>query len=177
MTLTSSDRKKPMNGWQRLWVVFCVATAACVASVVSMTWPREADLLEDRAVYAVELALKASAAKAKSAGNERDELTLLRALEAGPRTMRLETYGDLSAEQILERIQSSLAGTQELQLLDARRSRDQATLDTKRRDYLTAGVVAWLAASALTYAFGWSVAWVRRGFNRTDEASQETPHK
>lgn len=166
MTTSLSPRTKSLNGWQRLWIIFCVATAVGIAGFVAMLWPTEAEMIEDQAVYAVELALKASAAKAKNAGNERDELTLLRALEAGPRRMRLETYGDLSAEQIFARIQPTLTGTPELQLLDARRSKDQATLASSRRKYLGVGAVVWVCAAALSYVLGWSFAWVRRGFKQ-----------
>jgi hypothetical protein len=155
---------KFLNGWQRLWILLCVATAVGIVGFVAMHWPAEAEIIEEQAVYAIELALKASAAKAKSAGNERDELTLLRALEAGPRKIRLETYGDLSAEQILVRIEPTLAGTPELQLIEARRTKDQATLASTRRNYFGVGAVVWFCAAGLSYAFGWSFAWVRRGF-------------
>ena len=166
MTTTLSPRTKSLSGWQRLWIVFCVATAIGLVGFVAMLWPAGAEMIEEQAVYAVELALKASAAKAKSAGNERDELTLLRALEAGPRKVRLETYGDLSAEQILARIEPTLAGTPELQLVEARRTKDQATLVSTRRNYLGVGTVVWLCAAALSYALGWSFAWVHRGFKQ-----------
>lgn len=38
------------------------------------------------------------------------------------------------------------------------------TLRRQRIRYLLTGGLAWLTLGALTYALGWSVAWVRRGF-------------
>ena len=169
MTPAFSDMAKRLNGWQRLWIVLCVVTAVGVAGSVLVLWPKETDFLEDRAIYAVELALNATAAKAKRAGNESDELNLLRALDAGPRRTRIETYGDLSAVQILERVQPTLAGTPELQLLETRRLKDQAALTVGRQRHLAVGFTIWLAIAAISYAIGWSVAWVHRGFKHSDE--------
>jgi hypothetical protein len=170
MTTALSRRTNSLNGWERLWILVCVATAFGIAGFLAMSWPTEAEIIEDQSVYAVELALKVSAAKAKTAGNERDELTLLRALEAGPRTARLETYGDLSPEQVLARIEPILMGTPELQLLETRRSKDQATLASTRRYHVGIGLVIWICVAALSYALGWSFAWVRSGFKQTDKA-------
>lgn len=155
-----------LNGWQRLWVVAVVAMGLLSAVVLVTNWPREEELLEEHAVYAVELGLRVVANKAKTVGNERDELTALRAIETGPSAVRREAYGDLSATELLKKIENVLKGTSELQALEVRQARDFAALARARWTYLGAAVAFWLGSAAVLYAVGWSVAWVRRGFQR-----------
>jgi hypothetical protein len=40
----------------------------------------------------------------------------------------------------------------------------QQVLKAERRRHMTVAGLMWLALGALTYATGWSVGWVRRGF-------------
>ena len=63
-----------LNGWQRLWVFFSLLLAVFTSAIIVGNWPKESDLTEARAVYAVKLGLQAVVFKAKLAENQRDVL-------------------------------------------------------------------------------------------------------
>lgn len=153
------------NGWQRLWVVASAFAAVCIASVLVLVWPTDAGRLEERAVYAVELGLKAIAIKAERAGNEVDEFKARKALEQGPQVVRRETYGDMSATELVQKLQPVLQDTEYASLFETRMVADSAHLFQERRQYAVVALAIWLGAITVLYLVGWSVAWVRRGFS------------
>ena len=152
------------NGWQRLWVFFSLLLVVLTSAIIVSHWPKESDLTEARAVYAVKLGLQAVVFKAKAAGNERDELEALRALEKGATEVRANSYRDLSATELLMKVRPVLQGTPYADELTNRESLDKSKVLEQQKELVLSGLLIWLGIISLTYAFGWGVFWVRSGF-------------
>jgi hypothetical protein len=153
-----------LNGWQRLWILLSLLLAVISISVVASNWPKESDLTEARAVYAVNLGLQAVALKAKQAGNERDELEALRALKKGAPSVRENDYGALSAADLLTKIRPVLQNTRFADELTLREALDKEKVFDLRKESILKGLLIWLGIVSSTYAVGWGIFWVRSGF-------------
>jgi hypothetical protein len=144
-------------------VVFAVLTAMCAVLLAASFWPKS-EKTELRAIYAIELALQVTADKARDAGNQRDELTALRAMAAGAATVRTRDYPDMSANALIQKLRPILKGTPQE---DAYLRREFDDLEESRAEKLRLvlySLTVWLCISTVAYCVGWSIAWVRRGF-------------
>ena len=154
-----------LNGWQRLWVLFSLLLVFITTANIVGNWPNESDSTEARAVYAVKLGLQAVAHKAKLAGNQRDELEALRALENGATEVRKNSYGDLSATDLLTKVGPVLKDTPFADELIRREASDKSKVYDLRKELIFSGLLVWLGIISFMYALGWGIFWVRSGFN------------
>jgi len=154
-----------LNGWQRLWTFLSLLFAFVVISVITAGWPSETDLVEARAIYAVELGLKAVSIKAQRSGNEIDVTKAREALEVGALVVREKNYSNLSALELISKIRPVLKDTPFEEELVARETRDSEDISKMRIKRIVSGLFIWLVVIASTYALGWGVTWVRNGFS------------
>jgi hypothetical protein len=164
MTSIAPRRLGNLNGWQRLWILSVLMCALVIASVSALDWPQESETEEARAVFAVELGLKAVAMKAARRGEARDELTALRHLEQGAASVRTKSYGDLPPADLIERTREVLRDTPYWVQLVQREDADRRATDARRSRVVAQGFAIWVGFAFGLYVLGWSVAWVRRGF-------------
>lgn len=153
-----------LNGWQRLWVFFSLLLAVFTSAIIAGNWPKESDSTEARAVYAVKLGLQAVALKAKLAGNQKDELEALRALEKGATEVRENSYRDLSAADLLTKMRPVLQGTPFADDFTRREALDTSKVFELRKELIFSGLLVWLGIISFTYAVGMGIFWVRSGF-------------
>jgi hypothetical protein len=155
------------NGWQRLWLLFSVLLALLIIVATLSNWPRDSDSAEARAIYAVELGLKAIALKAQTSKNEADEFQARLYLEEGAESIRTKQYGDLSAIELIEKIRPVLQETPFQDELARREREDMSNISVLRIKRIQLGLVIWLTTMITIYALGGAIAWVIKGFRNS----------
>lgn len=146
-----------------MWIVVSGLLGICITAVVASLWP-QFDKSELRATYAMELALEAIADKARNAGNQRDELEALRALNLGAATARVQQYPGLVGTALIEKLRPVLQETPYEDRFLRREFEDLEEMKAERLRLIVYSFVAWVGLAGASYAIGWSIAWVRRGF-------------
>lgn len=125
-----------ISGWQRLWVLGLAASLVFIGTVTWATLPAPTAAVLTRAEFSAVIAAWEESHPDQSAaqGDLPDVGTGL-----GYRDIRLPPQTVLDAA-VGEKLRQQ-----------------------RGRHFLTAGLL-WLALGGLTYALGWAVGWVRRGF-------------
>lgn len=153
-----------LNGWERLWVVVCGIYFLGVCAFGAFAFPDSASLDAERAILAIELALRADVDAAHARGDQRDELKALRELEKGAVRIRSEAYGDLSDSEIIQRVRATFDQKTNLTPLDEKSRRDAERLRGERLKFVLQTAVWWIIPVIAVYVLGWAIGWTIRGF-------------
>jgi hypothetical protein len=148
MKTTDRTRLINLNGWQRLWVVLSLSLAIVVAGITGKVW-LDSDY---------EMQLEVQPTIASSTKHSIDELKAA--------LVNADAAGDTAAAKVLA------DEVRRVQLLKEAESRERKDRELREREafqkFVMAAVGWWLAIVLGTYALGWSVAWVRRGFRNAN---------
>lgn len=138
--------------------------AATMLAFRASEWPDEADFIDTRATYAVELGLKAVSLNAQQARNKEDELQARRALEDEAVAVRTRNYNDISSTDLIAKLRPILKDIPYQEQLAQREIMDAREVSKRRREIVLFGIFAWLGTTSSLYFVGWGIAWVRNGF-------------
>lgn len=132
------DGRNSMNGWQRLWVVACLATGIPLAATVYKNMPDDVRLTDyhQQAVASWTRDLERATEKANA--------------NPGPRN----DYGDETVASVKAKLQKE----------DENYKKELAQLPSERREYIIACLSLWVGFSVSLYVIGWLMGWVYRGF-------------
>ena len=140
-----------LNGWQRLWVVLTVLRAIAVGLATWIAWPPTYLSADPRAGVAV---------------SEGIGSLLTDEERKAVRDRWMAGLPDGLTEQRFEELKRTGLET-EIKAAEDRRLAGQArALHRQRRNQLMVAGLTCIGFGGLTYALGWTVAWVRRGFSK-----------
>jgi len=170
---------KRLNGWQRLWIVFCGLCFVAMAILTFSTLPTGSEYERKRLFDSIDLVSRHNALlqRLEAAGFSKAEieehLSKGGKLDDGrpidhesPDSIRAKYYADLSDKEILARLYERYSKKVNFASIEAAYERDMARL---RADRLQAGLYAfliWCGISLGVYGLGFSVAWVIKGFRQ-----------
>jgi hypothetical protein len=150
------SRLESLNGWQRLWMVFAALLALVLAGVTAADWPREPDhgpwdryqpgRGENPFAQFVPDAYPAKTTPRTDSHQNKGKFDLGTAKPLSPAEEK-------EFLERLERERQAQAGLKAQRVLTALRTRK-----------VWNALALWLVLAVGAYAFGWGVAWVRRGF-------------
>jgi hypothetical protein len=154
-----SKRFDLLNGWQRLWVV-CSLLSLLVTLPLILTFARPVDQNEDFDHHLM---------KVKEAGTQVEIDTVgVVVFPASLSHDEIARYVKQGMATTPSTVQSRAAALLELEawrLVGIARTQNSSTRSDNRFVW-GLGTFGWFAFSLLLYAGGWSIGWVRRGFNR-----------
>jgi hypothetical protein len=137
MTSIAPRRLGNLNGWQRLWVVVSILAGLAVAIMSASNWPQG----PCGAVECETLALQFGGQVIQSEG-----------------TYSIVTKDGIKLYGVPEHLPADAPE------LKAKVTEIRAAASRAKIDHVLTSLGLWLAVVCGTYALGWSVAWVRRGF-------------
>jgi hypothetical protein len=190
-----------LNGWQRLWIVVSVLYLLSVVVLTAIFWPtfettEHQEEFIARMPQDARMLVVASYASEWSAREDRrgfvhimpNRAVLLLQGAADPRLVGIRKkypeYNDLSDAELVSRLRAKFPEYADLaapviadgdiqKVVTAYFGVVQQATRTARWSIAKIALLAWLIPCVALYAFGWAVAWVRRGFR--SGASGPTP--
>ena len=139
---------KRLNGWQRLWALICIIYLIVMSFVCYAEMPKKSSIFDKWAYDMIEVI-------------ERDN----------PQFKDLSTwqiksaYSDIDNEELINRIRNKFENHKSaFQQIDHKYKKELDTLPSKK--FKTIGLVflLWSIPTILLYLFGFSIAWVYKGF-------------
>lgn len=188
MTNTLQSRLGSLNGWQRLWVVYSIFIGILVGGVTASSWP-----LSPRSKYGETVEPVPKSAETFDLSSARPvehgatpatgfDIRTARpvpttkhnyTLEVGGKTYDIESdrpLSDLELRSYAKQIEGT--PTAKVNIPSGFRLESPVAVEKIRNamhreevvKHVLAAVCSWAGIILGTYALGWSVAWVRRGF-------------
>jgi hypothetical protein len=172
-----------LNGWQRLWIVFCglylIATGIFTASIL----PTGFEHGRKRVLDSIDLVSRHTSGirLLEDAGFSKSEIEdyLAKGAKFGERlakgptteqesaeTIRAKYYADLSDKEILARLHEKYSKKVDFGSVDAEYQKDMARLRGERVRVILYVFFVWCGTSLGLYGFGFAMAWVIRGFRQ-----------
>jgi len=142
-----------LNGWQRLWILLSALYLALVVVAAIAKMPRSSDYINTRVHASIDAVGKYMEVSTPGYTYE------------GSYAVRQKHYADLSDEQILDRLHTKFAGKVDLEPIDREYKQK---MQAEQATFLGYAVASWLGPITLLYAIGAAIAWVIRGFRRSD---------
>jgi hypothetical protein len=168
-----------LNGWQRLWVVFCVLDFIATASFVILTLPAGSEYERKRVLDSINLVSRHNAflQRVEAAGFSKGEIEQYlskggklddgRPIEYEPAdTIRAKYHADLNDEEILARLHTNYIKKVDFSAVEADYQKRMAWLRGDRLRLILCAFLIWCGTGLGLYGFGFSLAWVIRGFRQ-----------
>jgi len=150
-TTTKGSTRFRLNGWHRLWVVYSVLVAGIVIWDTAKSWPHDKFVYEYDGLYYQTSEDDPQKVMARIRRLHEDAPSHLPGKGMELRSPNPSALGPDKAAPTLPRL-SHLVSDPE--------SRTRGELVLKAAN-------SWLAIVLVTYALGWSIVWIRRGFTRS----------
>jgi hypothetical protein len=144
-----------LNGWRRLWIIWCVVAIPLSFVMSSATSPRRGVSIQQAKLGRLQAAYSRASDRRTSA-LERELGPATDAAEIGRRASIVLT--ELRGDALLREEQAAIDAEFASQIDEADRA--------DRQESLTMTAIFWLMLVIGAYAVGATVAWVRRGFQR-----------
>lgn len=141
-----------LNGWQRLWVLATILYLGPVCVVAIDSFPKARDYTRTRVDDSIE-----------AVGRYMETTTTGYTFE-GAYAVRQKYYGDLSDDEIIDRISTKFKGKVDLSRIELEYLRKLDGLRGEQAKILGYALMWWLIPSLSLYLLGLAVAWVIRGF-------------
>ena len=145
-----------LNGWRRLWILLSVLYLVPVVLVAMQEAPKATDYWDSRLDASIE-----------AVGKYMEQITPGYTFE-GSYTVRRKHYSDLTDTEILERLHTKFAGKVDLSRIDREYEQKMDGLRWKQATAIGYAAAWWLGPIVFLYALGSCIAWIIRGFRRTD---------
>jgi len=175
--------KKRLNGWQRLWIVFCGLCFLATGVITVLTLPTGSEHERKRLLDSIDLVSRHNAilqrveaagfSKAEikeylSKGGKLDNVRLVD--HESPDTIRTKYYADLSDKEILARLHETYSKKVDFGSIEAEYKKDMARSGTDRLRFGLYAFLVWCCISLGVYGLGFSVAWVIKGFRQKQQS-------
>jgi hypothetical protein len=169
--------KHRLNGWQRSWVVFCGIYFVAIVVTAIFVLPTGSEQAHKRVVDSIDLVSRYNALlqRVEAAGFSKDEIEQYLSkggkLDNGrpvehepPDIIRTKYYGDLKDEEILARLHATYLKKVNFSAVEADYQKGMAQVRGDRLRLMLYAFFFWCGTSLGLYGFGFSVAWIIRGF-------------
>ena len=173
--------KRELNGWQRLWIVFCglYFIATTVFTILNIPTgfehgrKRLFDSIDLVSMFTARVQLLEDAGFSKdeiedylSKGGKLDDwLPKSRGINHEPaETVRAKYYADLADEEIMTRLHTKYLNRVDFAAVEAEYQKNMAGLRGSRIRFMLYAFLFWCITSLGLYGFGASIAWIIRGF-------------
>lgn len=147
-----------LTGWQRLWIVACVSYFIVLASCVVVIFPQSSEIAHRASFYeALPPESRASLVRSETEANPKVRELLQVLCEDNPQTTRANNGEKLCFKDDVTDAKRSAIVQQYDRILQ-----QEASFERLRTG--GAALLGWVILCVTTYAFGWAVGWIRRGF-------------
>ena len=143
-----------LNGWQRLWVVLSALYLVPVVGITVTMFPKQ-ESLDDSRVYDSISAVVSYVEKTEKAR-----------MSEGAYTIRSKHYGDLSNDQVIQRLHQKWDGKVDFTTIENEYKQKLEALPAERAKTAGIAFLAWLVPVIAVYMLGLAIGWVIRGFRR-----------
>ncbi len=153
--MENANKFHSLNGWQRLWVIYAVVVGLSVCFKIYLDWPPLTLGYKEIVYVAKDQYFDMAEVIDQSTVRHKIEEFLNKKLldSEAPKLAYIKTASDKKIE-----------GEVAIQTLRLAIERNEEVLRTKRQNLVVDGVILFFVLTTGAYFLGWSIAWIKRGF-------------